>query len=348
MAKHMDLAERRAIERALTTGKGVRDIARMRKRSPSSISKEIHHGSVKGVYKAERAQKKADYRRSHAKQQCLKVAMDRNLKAYVIKQIKGDQSPEAVSGRIKHIDTHIPYASPKAIYHFVHSGHGGPIEHHLYRKRVKRHGGPKRESASPHDRTKHSIEERPADVEKREEFGHFEGDFIVSGKDGSGALLVVVERKSRYPFIVRTMDRTAEHVNNLIAQTLGAVPVNSLTLDNDVSFIKHEELSELVHATVYFCHPYTSQDKGTVENRNGRVREFIPKRTDISSISDEVIQKAQTHLRTRYMKCLNYKTPQEVWDAEMLKWRVRTARATVQKNAHQARKLSKTSVRLLG
>lgn len=348
MAKHMDLAERRAIERALKNKKGVRTIARMRKRSPSSISKEIHHGSVQGVYKADRAQKKADYRRSQAKQQCLTVAMHPTLKAYVVEQITDDQSPEAVSGRIKNVDTHIPYASPKAIYHFVHSGHGGPIEHHLYHRRVKRKGGPKRGSTSSHDRTKHSIEERPTNVEKREEFGHFEGDFIVSGKNGSGALLVVVERKSRYPFIVRTMDRTAAHVNNLIAQTLGDVPVASLTLDNDISFVRHEELSKLVHATVYFCHPYTSQDKGTVENRNGRVREFIPKRTDISSVNDAVIQKAQTHLRTRYMKCLNYKTPQEVWDEEIAKWQVRKACVRVQKNAHQARKLSNTSVRLLG
>ena len=140
MAKHIDLAERRAIERALGSEKGMREIARMRKRSPSSISEEVRQGSVRGIYKAERAQQKADLRRKQAKQKCLKVAMSPVLKAYVTREIMDDQSPEAVSGRIQEVDTHIQYASPKAIYRFVHSGHGGPLEHHLYRKRVKRTG----------------------------------------------------------------------------------------------------------------------------------------------------------------------------------------------------------------
>jgi len=337
MAKHIDLAERRAIERALNKQKGIRAIARMRKRSPSSISEEIANGSVHGVYNAERAQKKAGLRRKQSKQKCLKVAMCPTLKAYVTEEIKNDQSPEAVSGRIQEVDTHIPYASPKAIYHFVHSGHGGPLEHHLYRKRVKRKGGPKRGGVSPRDATKHSIEERPAKVEEREEFGHFEGDFIVSGKGGKDALLVLVERKTRMPFLVRTTDRSTAHVNILIERALYGVPVKSVTLDNDISFVKHEELSELINATVYFCHPYTSQDKGTVENRNGRIREFVPKRSDISQVSDETIRSAQEHLRTRYMKCLGWRTSQEVWGKEMLKWQTRKTHATVRKNARLAR-----------
>ena len=238
--------------------------------------------------------------------------MHPKLKEYVTNNITEEQSPEAISGRLETHEKELPYASPKAIYHYVHSGHGGPIEHHLYRKRVKRRGGPKRGSTPPHNSTKHSIEERPAKVEKREEFGHFEGDFIVSGNGGKDALLVLVERKTRMPFLVRTTDRSAAHVNTLIERALSGVPVKSITLDNDISFVKHEELSDLVHATVYFCHPYTSQDKGTVENRNGRIREFIPKRTDISTVSDETIRKAEQHLRTRYMKCLGWRTPQEL------------------------------------
>lgn len=336
MAKHIDIAERRAIERAINNGKGVNAIARMRKRSTSSISEEIRMGSVKGVYKAARAQKKADLRRKQSKQQCLKVALDPRLKEYVTALIKEDQSPEAIAGRLKEVDTHVPYASPKAIYHFVRSGHGGPIEHHLYRKRVHRKGGPKRGTARTTDTTKRSIEERPKRVEERKEFGHYEGDFIVSGKDGKDALLVLVERKTRMPFLARVTDRSTAHVNHLIEHTLHGTLVLSVTLDNDLSFAKHEVLSELIEATVYYTHPYTSQDKGTVENRNGRIREFIPKRSDISQVPDDTILHAQEHLRTRFMKCLGWRSPQEAWNHEVALWKQRTARARVRKNAQCA------------
>ena len=294
-------------------------MARALNRSPSTISEEIRHGSVRGVYRADRAQKKAELRRTQSKQQCLKVAMNPILKAYVTRELVAEQSPEGISGRLREVDTHIPYASTKAIYNFIDSPHGGPLEHHLYRKRVKRHGGRKRGSVSASDNTKVSITDRPIHIEKREECGHFEGDFIESGKDGIGSLLVLVERKTRYPFLIYTEDKTTLTVNELVADCLSGMPVRSLTLDNDISFQKHEALSALIEATVYFTRPYTSSDKGTIENRNGRIREFVPKRCDISQIKEETIVHAEHVLRTRYMKCLSFKTPQEVWDAEMLK-----------------------------
>jgi IS30 family transposase len=239
------------------------------------------------------------------------------LKEYVTRVLQDEQSPEGISGRLREVDILIPYASTKAIYTFIDSPHGRPLEHHLYRKRVKRRGGRKRSTVSATDRTKVSILERPVHIKKREEFGHFEGDFIESGKDGSGSLLVLVERKTRYPFLIYTEDKTTLMVNELIAGCLRNVPVLSLTLDNDISFQKHEALSALIEATIYFTRPYTSSDKGTVENRNGRIREFVPKRCDISKIPKETIQHAEQVLRTRFMKCLNFKTPEEVWNAEM-------------------------------
>lgn len=333
----------------MTNGKGVRTIARRLSRSPSSISEEIRAGSVHSVYRADRAEEKARLRRKQAKQKCLKVALDPALKAYVTEHITNDQSPEAISGRLQKVDTHLPYASPKAIYHFVRSVYGRPMESHLYRKRVDRKGGPKRGSAPTRDRGKTFVDKRPTRVEERSEFGHFEGDFIVSGRDGIGALLVLVERKTRYPFLVYTEHRDALYVNDLISGTLGGVPVQSITLDNDVSFAKHEELSELISAAVYFCHAYASHEKGTVENRNGRIREFIPKKSDLSLVPVETIRKAEAHLRSRYMKCLGWRSPEEVWDTEMARWQEREQRASVRKNARVARGvLSTTGVRLLG
>lgn len=314
---HLEYCERRSIERFLEKEISIRAIARALNRSPSTISEEIQHGSVRGIYKADRAQKKAELRRKQSKQKCLKVAMDPVLKAYVTKELEADQSPEGISGRLKYIATDIPYASTKAIYNFIDSSHGGPLEHHLYHKRVHKKGGRKRNTVSVADQTKRSIVDRPKHIEHREEFGHFEGDFIESGKDGTGSLLVLVERKTRYPFLIYTEDKTTLTINQLIARCLRNTPILSLTLDNDISFQKHEALSTLIGATVYFTRPYTSSDKGTVENRNGRIREFVPKRCDISQIPKALIQKAEEHLRTRYMACLGFKTPTELWEAEI-------------------------------
>lgn len=320
---HIGDEERRRIERAIESGKGVREIARMTGRSPSSISDEIRINSVKKKYVRKRAQEKARLRRKQSKIQCMKVAVDARLKEFVTAQIADDQSPEAISGRLKNQETSLLYASTKAIYKFVHSVHGRKIEKHLYSKAVKRKGGPKRGARKTSIDGRTMIDKRPKRVENRKEFGHFEGDFIESGKDGKGSLLVLVERKTRYPFLAYTDDRTTAHINALIAETLRGAPCRSITLDNDISFQKHRELSELTDAAVFFCHAYHSWEKGTVENRNRGVRRYEPKGTDFSLVSDERIKEIETILRTRFMKCLNFKTPQEAWDTEMLLWKRR-------------------------
>lgn len=287
-------------------------------RGISTISDELHRNRVKGAYVATKAEHKAYVRRKYSKQQCLKVVSHSELRRYVEEKLKEEWSPELIAGRIKNVDRHLPRVSPKAIYAFVYSVHGRPFEQFLYSKSVKKKGGPKRGTKAVMDgRT--SIEQRPARVEKRKEFGHVEGDFIESGKDGTGSLLVLVERKTRYPFVVYCADRTAAAVNALIFTLLQSMPLKSLTLDNDVSFKKHKALSELIGAVVFFCHPYTSSEKGTVENRNRVVRRTVPKKTDLSQVPSEMIQMIQMKMRNRPMKCLEYRTPQEAWDAEMLK-----------------------------
>ena len=290
-------------------------------RSVSSISEEIANNSVKGVYKADAAQRKADLRRERSKVQCLKVAMDSKLKEFVTREIGNDQSPEGISGRLKEVRTDLQYASAKAIYAFVHSPHGRKIEKHLYSKAVKKKGGPKRGEKKCKQDGRIMIDKRPKRVENRKEFGHFEGDFIESGKDGMGSLLVLVERKTRYPFLIYTEDKSTAHINGLIAEALIGIPVRSITLDNDVAFQKHKELSELVGTIVFFCNPYHSWEKGTVENRNRAVRRYAPKKTNLSTISIERFKEIETILRTRYMKCLKFNMPQEAWDIEVEKVR---------------------------
>jgi IS30 family transposase len=316
--EHLSESERRRIERLTTSGWGVRAVARALGRGISTISDEIRRNKVRGAYDAKKAEHKARVRRTYSKQQCLKVVSHPELRRYVEEKLREEWSPELIAGRVKAIDRHIPRVSPKAIYAFVSSVYGRPFEQFLYSRVVKKNGGPKRGAKAVMDgRT--SIEQRPKRVEKRKEFGHCEGDFIESGRDGTGSLLVLVERKTRYPFIVYCADRTTDAVNALIFRLLQWVPLKSLTLDNDLSFQKHQALSELIGAVVFFCHPYTSSEKGTVENRNRAIRRTVSKKTDLSQVSPETIQLIQTKLRNRPMKCLEFKTPQEAWDIEVQK-----------------------------
>lgn len=316
--EHLSESERRRIERLKKSGHGVREIARTLGRGVGTISDELRRNTVKGVYDAKKATHKARVRRQYSKQQCLKVVSHPELRRYVEEKLREEWSPELISGRIQNIDRHLPRVSPKAIYAFVYSVYGRPFEKLLYSKAVKKRGGPKRGTRAVMDgRT--SIEKRPKSAEKRKVFGHVEGDFIESGKDGTGSLLVLVERKTRYPFLAYCADRTASAVNELIFSLLKDMLLASLTLDNDVSFKKHQALSELIDAAVFFCHPYTSSEKGTVENRNRIVRRTVPKRSDWSQVSVETILLIQTKMRNRPMKCLGYKTPQEAWDAEIRK-----------------------------
>jgi len=315
--EHMSESERRRIDRLRETGKSLRTIAQRLGRSVSTVSEELKRNKVRGIYNARKAEHKAYVRRWRAKRDCLKVVMDAPLKQYVEEKLREEWSPELISGRLKKQQKTLPYASTKAVYKFVYSVHGRTLERFLHSKSVRRKGGPKRKTSIWEDgRT--SIERRPGKVLLRKEFGHFEGDFIESGKDGVGSMLVLVERKTRYPFLRYCGDRSTASVNKVIAETLQEVRVQSLTFDNDISLQKHKELSALVHTDVFFCHPQAPHEKGSVENRNRHIRRYVPKKSDISQYQDR-LKAIENKLRTRPMKCLNFQTPDEIWNKEKQK-----------------------------
>ena len=315
--EHMSESERRRIERLREAGRSIRTIAQRLGRGLGTISDEISRNKVSGVYDARKAQHKAYVRRWRSKQDCLKVVMDAPLKKYVEEKMRDEWSPELISGRLKKQQKILPYASTKAIYKFVYSVHGRTLEPLLYYNAVHKKGGPKRKGSVWED-GRISIEARPKKVLLRKEFGHFEGDFIESGRDGVGSLLVLVERKTRYPFLRYCDNRSTASVNEALAETLREVRVQSLTFDNDISLQKHKELSALVQTDVFFCHPQAPHEKGSVENRNRHIRRYVPKKSDISQYQNK-LKAVEEKLRTRPMKCLNFKTPEEVWQKEVQK-----------------------------
>ncbi len=326
--KHFNLHERQRIAGYLKRRKSRRFIAGKLDRSVSSVNDEIRNNRVKSSYVAKKAHHKAYVKRKYSKIQCLKVATDPQLREFVETGMENDQSPAGMSGRLKHVQRDIEYASAKAIYKFVYSPYGRHIEKHLYSKAVKKKGGPKREPVTIDGRT--MIDQRPKIVQNRLQFGHYEGDFIESGKDGKGSLLVLVERKTRYPFLLFMEDRDTDSVNRAVNELFGQYPVRSLTIDNDLSFQRHEELSELIDATIFFCHPQSPHEKGTIENRNKAIRRYAPKRSDLSKYPADHFAMVQQKLRTRYMECLGYHTPQECWDREVKKQKHHAAVVSLQ------------------
>lgn len=306
---HLTEAERRRIERLLDAGWSLRQVARALGRGVSTISEERKRNQVGGQYRATKAAHKAYVRRLYSKKTSLKVVQNQSLRSFTEEKLEQDWSPEAVAGRWRLATAQM--VSPKAIYKFVRSVYGRQAERHLYSKAVRRRGGPKRGQRVRFDGRK-LITERPPAVEKREELGHWEGDFLESGRDGRGSVLMLVERVSRYPILRYVPDRRTAAVNQLVADSLRGQLVKSVTVDNDLSFQRHEELSRLVGANIFFCLAYQSWNKGTVENRNKAARRYLPKGCDLSRFQNQLAT-VEAKLRSRPLKCLGWQTPAEVW-----------------------------------
>lgn len=309
---HIKKTERLEIAILLNKGYSRRDIARTIKRSASSISEEINNNSVNGIYDPNKAHHKAYVKRKYSKYQGMKVVSNVNLWNYILDKMRQDWSPENISGRIKEIDCHIKQISAKGIYKFIYSVYGRNLEQYLTYKGKKKKPKISQKVSEIKDRV--FINKRPKIVDKRRGFGDWEGDFIVSGKNGKGVLLTLYERKAKYSIIRKLPAKEIELVHQIIHQLTGGYIINSLTLDNDIVFRKHKQLSELLSCPIYFCHPYHSWEKGGVENINKLIRRYIPKGSDISQYSEECVKFIEDKLNNRPRKCLNFKTPKEIME----------------------------------
>lgn len=223
------------------------------------------------------------------------------------KYLQAGQSPEGIAGRIKYHKKDLPNVSKDTIYRFLNSPYGKLIA--LRRKPKKRRKSKKVTKL----KNRIFIDKRPKIIENRERVGDLEGDFIVSGRDGKGILLVVVCRKLRVSFLEVIHDVSIDEVHKSFLRIKKRFPeIKTLTLDNDILFKMHETLKILLDIPIYFCHPYHSWEKGSVENTNKHIRKHIPKCDSISLYNAEEIKIIETNLNNRFMKCLKYSTPNEV------------------------------------
>jgi IS30 family transposase len=268
----------------------------------STISRELKRNRGQRGYRYKQAHRKAMKRQNKAKKR-----IGQQDWAKIEEYLKKDWSPEQVSEWARERDG--ISVSHEWIYQHIQEDKekGGTLHEHLrhrkkYRKR--RQNGDQR-GVIPN---RQSIEERPVVVDKRERLGDWEADTII-GKERKGALVTLVDRKSRFLRMGQVERRTKAAVSAKIIDLLADYPVHTITCDNGKEFADHEEISESLCAEVYFAHPYASWERGTNENTNGLIRQYFPKGTDFETLDEKDVQFVENCLNLRPRKCLGFVQP---------------------------------------
>jgi transposase, IS30 family len=240
----------------------------------------------------------------------------RPLLEYVLQKLQLEWSPEQIAGRllVDHPDDDRMRVSHQTIYNYIAADRRGEgsLWTHLrqsHKIRRKAYGSGARRSRIPE---RVGIEDRPAAVELRQEPGHWEADTMLATK---GRLATCVERKSRYVLIGRMPDGRACEFNRVALRLFKRMPRwvrKTLTTDNGSEFIEHQPLSRHLGFQRFFAHPYSSWERGSNENTNGLIRQYIPRQTDLGRVSHQRVARIARKLNNRPRKCLNYRTPAEV------------------------------------
>lgn len=263
-------------------------------------------------------------RRNNVKYQAMKIVEHQTLRDFIETSLFDGQSPGNIAGRIRRREKYLPSIGKDSIYRFIESVYGRKIESFRNnRKRRKRGRGKKVTSLK--DRV--FIDKRPKHINDRKRLGDAEADFIVSGKRGRGILLTLADRKTRVSFIEQILNVSIVRVEKAFLNIKKRFPeLKTITTDNDILFRHHQRLERLLHVKIYFCNPYHSWEKGTIENTNKQIRKDIPKGSDISKYSKRFIRMIEERLNRRFMEVTNHETPSEA--LERLRKRKKRFRAS--------------------
>lgn len=317
--KHLSILEREKLQELLWQKKSVRYIACVLERSPSSISRELHRNypEERERYTPRLAHEKALQKRTRrGREERLK---NNAIRDYVISHLKLGWSPEQISGAIK--QDKIGSISHEAIYQYVYhqiyrDGYGyikpskEDLRPYLRRKQKRRTHHGLRKTTKLERISGKSIDIRPHVVETLKRLGDWEGDSVVSRNNGAG-INTLVDRKSGYVLITKVKDKTSSSTVEAMKR-LTSFPCHTVTLDNGSENTNWRDMEGVTRASVYYAHPYHSWERGTNENTNGLIREYFPKKTDFTLVSDEEISKVEYILNTRPRKRLGWSTPLQV------------------------------------
>lgn len=343
--RHLSLDDRIQIEKLHDQGSTQADIGRSLGVHRGTISRELRRGrwrpsntsaaytsyrpaalktgpATKSQYRAAQAHRRAD-QRAVASHQRHRLRSDA-LIDWVIDHLRRGWTPQEICGRLPLDFPEDPRMrlSPETLYAWIYSKdqrHRGLWQYlPRGRKRRRRRGG--RRTHSDRFKWRTSIHERPAVVEDRLEFGHWESDSVL-GAPGTGALHTTVERASRFLQAVRIPDTTARQTVKAqlgIYKSLPGHAVRSVTADNGSEFALHYQLADALAVPTYFADPYSAWQRGTNEHFNGRIRKYLPKRTSFADLTQDELEEFITEINNRPRKCLGWLTPAEVF--EQLCW----------------------------
>jgi IS30 family transposase len=319
--------DRTRIEFYLSVNQKPAQIAKYLKRSKSVISRELARNSRKNKpYSASFAQTSSIARK--ATKQFKKLSKDVVLRDYVITQIRAGFAPDAISGRLANFPKLAPTEvqgktiSHEAIYQYIYSELSKPLKlwRHLPKHHSKRKLRGNRSQYKPSSvPNRISIHNRPEIVNLRQRYGDWETDSVIGS--GGSILSVQKERVLQFTKIHRIRDKTAESTLEALCSTIDSMPLElskTFTFDNGTENFQHQRLQDWYLIKTYFCDPYKSWQKGSVENINGMIRRFFPKKTNFDLLTDEQIQTVEDWLNNYPRKKLGYKTPNEALHQAMV------------------------------
>ena len=309
----LSLDDRCEIARLSANGSSVRQIATALDRSPSTISRELKRNRGAQV----------GYRPSYANQQCRarrwkgsRLERDESLRAAVLERLAGGWSPEQIAGRLER-ERGRKVICHESIYRFIYAQLARTKDYrwrrYLPRARSKR-GCRGRKGGSPASfiEGRVSVAKRPLEASNRRTCGHWEADLMMFSKYGQ-AILTVHERKSRLLLAIRLVSKAADGVARHLVNLFGAIPQplrQTVTFDNGTEFARHLALHDLQIET-FFCDPHAPWQKGGIENAIGRMRRFIPRKTDLATLSNSRFRKLVAVYNNTPRKCLDFRTPAE-------------------------------------
>lgn len=317
---HLSLEDRCEISRLQANGCSIRQIAAALGRQPSSISRELKRNSGRRVgYKPSYADEQAQARRWTGS----RLERDQGLRDRVLDCLKRGWSPEQIAGRFAR-DAGARVISHETIYRFIYAqiARTNDYSWRLYLPRAKsRRGFRGKRGGSPASFIKHrvSIAERPPAATDRSSPGHWEADRILFAKPGQ-AILTLHERQSRAIVATRPRSKAAAPIVRRMASFLGGLPPplrQTVTIDNGTEFAEHYKLHDL-HIATFFCDPHSPWQKGGIENAIGRMRRFLPRKTDLAALSERQFLDIIRAYNTTPRKCLDYRTPAELFIEQLL------------------------------
>lgn len=309
---HLTREERYQISALRRAGHSMRAIAEMLDRDGSTISRELRRNrGVSGYWPVQahtRARERAVTSRSRVR---IGACQWRGIADLIRRQ----WSPEQIARRARWEGT--LRISPEWIYRFVYADRagGGDLVRHLrcQRQRRKRYASGRQCRGRIVGRV--GIEHRPAVVARRIQPGHWEADTLI-GKGRRGALLSAVERRSRFVRLGKLTRRTTQAVQQRMRRRLGpcAERVRTMTVDNGKEFAGHAGIGRALGCRIYFADPYASHQRGTNENTNGLIRQYLPKGRDLTTLTGAEVRAIENRLNHRPRKCLGFLTPHEVFN----------------------------------